>query len=99
MSASGLKVFSPEGGTRTAGAVRPRGECFYNTHQPGGRHMRLRLDLPLMNVSPSGLRKLCGYVPVADATGKDMSASGLKNLPGLLDRCMTPPAGICRPTA
>ena len=41
--------------------------------------MRLRLDLPVMNVSPSGLRKLFGYVPVADATGKDMSASGLKS--------------------
>ena len=79
MSASALKVFSPEGGTRSAGAVRPRDECFYNTHQPGGRHMRLRLDLPVMKVSPSGLRNLCGYGPVADATGRVMSASGLNS--------------------
>ena len=41
--------------------------------------MRLRLHLPVMNVSPSGLRKLCGYGPVADATGRDMSASGLNS--------------------
>ena len=51
--------------------------------------MRLRLDLPVMNVSPSGLRNLCGYGPVADATGKDMSASGLKDLCGLLVPCLT----------
>ena len=41
--------------------------------------MRVRLDLSLMNVSPSGLRKLCGYGPVADATDRHVSASGLRN--------------------
>ena len=40
--------------------------------------MPLRLDLPVMKVSPSGLRNLCGYGLVADATGRDMSPSGLK---------------------
>ena len=45
--------------------------------------MLLRLGLPLRNVSASGLGALCDYGPVADATGKDVSASGLKRLLGI----------------
>ena len=63
--------------------------------------MRLRLHLSLMNVSPSGLRKLCGYVPVADATGRDVSASGLNSrgqgYVGL--RPEQPGTGLYRPPA
>ena len=42
--------------------------------------MLLRLGLPLRNVSASGLGVLCFSGPVADTTGKDVSASGLKRL-------------------
>ena len=45
--------------------------------------MLLRLGLPLRNVSASGLGVLCDYGPVADATGKDVSASGLRRLLGI----------------
>ena len=45
--------------------------------------MRWRLGLPVRNVSASGLGDLCFSSPVADATGKDVSASGLKRLIGV----------------
>ena len=45
--------------------------------------MLLRLGLPSRNVSASGLGDLCDCGPVADATGKDVPASGLKRLIGI----------------
>ena len=58
--------------------------------------MLLRLGLPVRNVSASGLEDSLVSIPVADATGKDVSASGLKRL---RHRWLTPPAGMCRPMA
>ena len=51
--------------------------------------MLLRLGLPVRNVSASGLGVLCFSGPVADTTGKDVSASGLKRLFGIEARWLT----------
>ena len=42
--------------------------------------MLLRLGLPVRIVSASGLGDSCFSAPVADATGRDVPASGLRRL-------------------